>query len=196
MKLVLATNNGNKVREIKSVLGGFFPEVVSMSECGLDLDIEETGTTFAENAAIKAETVCRLTGCAALADDSGLSVDALGGAPGIYSARFAGEGHNDDKNIDKLLSLMSGIKKRQAKFFTALALIYPDGRRIEVCGETSGEITEMRMGNGGFGYDPVFFSYELKKTFGEASEAEKNAVSHRGKALEKLKKTLNLRKNL
>lgn len=190
MKLILATNNPHKCREIKSILGDFFTEIYSMKEIGLNIDIEETGQTFFENAKIKADEVCRLTGMAALADDSGLCVDALNGQPGIYSARYAGKEQNDDKNIDKLLAALKNEKNRTAHFVTALVLAYPSGTHIEVEGKTFGKITEKRTGNGGFGYDPVFYSDELNKTFGECSETEKNSVSHRAKALENLKITL------
>ena len=190
MKLILATNNPHKCREIKSILGDFFTEIYSMKEIGLNIDIEENGQTFFENAKIKADEVCRLTGMAALADDSGLCVDALNGQPGIYSARYAGKEQNDDKNIDKLLTALKNEKNRNAYFVTALVLAYPSGTHIAVEGKTFGKITEKRMGNGGFGYDPVFYSDELNKTFGECSETEKNSVSHRAKALENLKITL------
>ena len=115
---------------------------------------------------------------------------ALNGAPGVYSARFAGEEHDDEKNIDKLLSELKGERNREAEFVTVITLVYPDGKTIKAEGRTEGEITEARKGTGGFGYDPVFYSYELNKTFGEATEDEKNSVSHRGKALENLEKII------
>lgn len=190
MKLILATNNPHKCCEIKAILGDFFTEIYSMKEIGLNIDIEETGRTFFENARIKADEVCRLTGMVALADDSGLCVEALDGRPGIYSARYAGEEQNDEKNMDKLLSELKNEKNRNAYFVTALVLSCPTGEHIEVEGRTFGKITEMRMGNGGFGYDPIFYSNDLNKTFGESTECEKNSVSHRAKALENLKTAL------
>ena len=190
-KLVLATNNAHKVHEIKRMLqGSAFAEVITMKDAGLDVEIEETGTTFEENSLLKASVVCKLTGCPALADDSGLCVKALNGAPGVYSARYAGEEHDDNKNIDKLLHNLHGVSDRSAEFVTVLSVVYPDGRHVVAVGKTEGHITEKRMGNGGFGYDPVFYSNDLHKTFGEASEDEKNAVSHRGRALQNLKNIL------
>lgn len=186
MKLVLATNNKHKVKEIKSILGDAFSEILTLSEAGLDIDIEETGKTFAENAFIKASTVQKLTNMAALADDSGLEVDALGGAPGVYSARYAGEDQNDKNNIKKLLKNMEKEENRKASFTTVLCLCYPSGKVVYAEGKTNGEILREERGNNGFGYDPVFYSYDLKRSFGEASEEEKNAVSHRGRALKAL----------
>lgn len=188
MKLVIASNNGHKVREIKKILGRFFKEIVTIKELGLDIDPEETGNTFEENSLIKAKAVCLASGLPALADDSGLCVNVLGGAPGVYSARFAGIEQNDEKNIDKLLDELKDCKDRTAEFVTVVTLVYPDGKVLSAKGRTEGEITYERKGAGGFGYDPVFYSRELNKTFGEATEEEKNAVSHRGKALESLKK--------
>lgn len=188
MKLVIASNNGHKVREIKKILGRFFKEIVTIKELGLDIDPEETGNTFEENSLIKAKAVCLASGLPALADDSGLCVNALGGAPGVYSARFAGIEQNDEKNIDKLLDELKDCEDRTAEFVTVVTLVYPDGKVLSAKGRTEGKITYERKGTGGFGYDPVFYSRELNKTFGEATEEEKNAVSHRGKALESLKK--------
>ena len=186
MQLILATNNAHKLKEIKSMLGERFSGILSLSEAGLNVDVEETGKTFAENAFLKASTICKLTGKASLADDSGLEVDALGGAPGVYSARYAGEGHNDDDNIDKLLAALQGEQNRKASFTTVLCLCYPDGKTVFAEGRTHGEILCERRGNNGFGYDPVFYSDDLKKTFGEATDAEKNSVSHRSRALRAL----------
>lgn len=188
-KLILATNNAHKVTEIKAILGGRFA-ITSLREAGINIDIEETGSTFAENAVIKASAIAKLAGVASLADDSGLVVEALGGAPGVYSARYAGEGHNDDDNIDKLLFNLKNVPNRTAKFVSAIALCRPDGRVLVAEGEAQGVILEERRGAGGFGYDPVFYSTELKKTFAEASFEEKNAVSHRKRGLEALAKML------
>ena len=190
MTLVLATNNQHKVKEIKRILGDFFPDFKTMGEMGLKIDVEETGETFEENSFLKADAVCRITGCPSLADDSGLCVRALNGEPGVYSARYAGDEHDDDKNIEKLLRNMNGKTDRSAEFVTVITLLYPDGKKIVSIGKTEGEITFEKKGTGGFGYDPVFYSYDLKKTFAEASEDEKNAVSHRGRALRTLEETL------
>ncbi len=188
-KLILATNNVHKVAEIKAILGARY-DMVTLKEAGIHIDIEETGSTFAENAVIKASAITRIAGGAALADDSGLVVEALNGEPGVYSARYAGEGHNDSDNIDKLLNNLRGIKNRKAKFVSAIALCRPDGKTIVAQGEAEGIILNERRGEGGFGYDPVFFSTELNKTFAEATFEEKNAVSHRKRALESLAELL------
>lgn len=190
MPLVIASNNAHKVKEIKKILGNFFDDVLTMKDVDLNMEIEETGSTFYENSLIKAEAVTKATGFPSLADDSGLCVDCLNGAPGVYSARYAGEEHDDDKNIDKLLAEMKGETNRKARFVTVLTLLYPDGRKITVEGTTEGKIIEERKGTAGFGYDPVFYSTELNKTFGEATEEEKNSVSHRGNALRKLEEIL------
>ena len=182
MKIAIATNNPNKLREIRAILGGFFDEALSLSDLGIDIDIEETGTTLTENALIKARTIRDLTGLPALADDSGLMVDALDGAPGVYSARYAGEEHDDKKNNALLLKNLEG-KPRDAKFCSVIALSYPDGRELTAEGCAPGVILEEERGTGGFGYDPLFFSPELGKTFAEATPEQKNSVSHRSRAL-------------
>lgn len=182
MKIAIATNNRNKLKEIRAVLGGFFDEMLSLGDLGIDVEIEETGTTLTENALIKARTIRDMTGLASLADDSGLMCDALGGAPGVYSARYAGEEHDDAKNNALLLKNIAG-KDRTAHFCSVIALCLPDGREYTAEGRVDGVITEEARGNGGFGYDPLFFSPELGKTFAEASAEEKNSVSHRGRAL-------------
>lgn len=182
MKIAIATNNPNKLREIRAILGGFFDEALSLSDLGIDIDIEETGTTLTENALIKARTIRDLTGLPALADDSGLMVDALDGAPGVYSARYAGEEHDDKKNNALLLKNLEG-KPRDAKFCSVIALCYPDGRELTAEGSVRGVILEEERGTGGFGYDPLFFSPELGKTFAEATPEQKNSVSHRSRAL-------------
>ncbi len=182
MKIAIATNNPNKLREIRAILGGFFDEALSLADLGIDIDIEETGTTLTENALIKARTIRDLTGLPALADDSGLMVDALDGAPGVYSARYAGEEHDDKKNNALLLKNLEG-KPRDAKFCSVIALCYPDGRELTAEGSVRGVILEEERGTGGFGYDPLFFSPELGKTFAEATPEQKNSVSHRSRAL-------------
>lgn len=182
MKIVIATNNRNKLKEIRAVLGGFFEEMYSLGDLGINVEIEETGDTLTENALIKARTILNMTGLASLADDSGLMCDALGGAPGVYSARYAGEEHDDAKNNALLLHNLVG-KDRTAHFCSVIALCLPDGREFTAEGRVDGVITDSARGNGGFGYDPLFFSPELGKTFAEATPEEKNSVSHRGRAL-------------
>ena len=181
-RLVVASNNAHKLREIAEIFTDF--EVVSQKQMGFNEDVEETGATFMENALIKARAACAALGCLVLADDSGLCVDALGGAPGVYSARYCGHHGSDAQNRATLLKNMQGITDRRAHFTCALALVYPDGREVLAEGHTYGTILEKEEGMGGFGYDPLLKSKDLGKTFGCATEEEKNAVSHRGKALE------------
>lgn len=186
MKIVIATHNQGKLREIKEILAGH--EILSAEEAGFFEDVEETGTTFAENASIKARAVCEATGLPALADDSGLCVDALGGAPGVYSARYSGGGSAENRK--KLLKSLHGVENRRAHFACALCLAFPDGRELTAEGKTYGQILTEERGTGGFGYDSLFLSDDLKKSFAEAGEEEKNAVSHRGRALRALAKQL------
>lgn len=190
MKLVIASNNPKKIAEIKTIVGDFFQEIVTLKDLGIDVDVEETGTTFEENALIKARTICELTGLPALADDSGLCVDYLDGAPGVYSARYAGEGHDDSENNALLLKNMEGVTDRSAHFCTVIALVYPDGKTLTAEGITDGTILTAPQGTNGFGYDPLFYSKDLKKSFASASPEEKNSVSHRGRALRKMESLL------
>lgn len=183
MKLAIATNNQHKLQEIRAILGDSFEELFSLKDLGIDVDVEETGTTLEENALIKARAILALSGIATLADDTGLMVDALNGAPGVYSARYAGEEHNDAKNRALLLKNLDGVKDRSAHFATVIALCYPDGKTLTASGRVNGEILLSERGTEGFGYDSLFFSTELGKTFAEATQAEKNSVSHRGRAL-------------
>ena len=199
MTIIVATKNAHKVEEMSAMLKDLGDiELVTMKNAGLDTEIEENGTTFMENALIKARFVCKALGKPALADDSGLCVDALGGEPGIYSARYAsenGENSSDEANNEKLLSKLSDIpgNERTARFVSALALVFPDGREICATGVCEGLITREKRGDGGFGYDPLFFCPEFSKTFGEISAEEKNSISHRNRAMlqlrEKLKNT-------
>lgn len=182
MKIAIATNNRKKLAEIRTVLGGFFEEMYSLDDLGISVEIEETGSTLTENALIKARAILGMTGLASLADDSGLMCDALDGAPGVYSARYAGEGHDDKANNALLLENLAG-KDRSAHFCSVIALCLPDGREFTAEGRVDGVILDAERGEGGFGYDPLFFSPELGKTFAEASPDEKNSVSHRGRAL-------------
>ena len=185
-KLVLASQNAGKLRELRALFGAEY-DVSSMGELGVDMDIEETGTTFEENARIKAETLCARTGCAALADDSGLEVDCLGGAPGVYSARYAGK-HGDDAANNALLvaNVRDFPAPRTARFVSAVALARPGRETLIARGSCEGEVLLEERGEGGFGYDPLFYSHDLHKTFAEASADEKNAVSHRARALKNL----------
>lgn len=183
MKLAIATNNQHKLQEIRAILGDSFEELLSLKDLGIDVDVEETGSTLEENALIKARAFLALSGIATLADDTGLMVDALRGAPGVYSARYAGEEHDDAKNRALLLKNLDGVKDRSAHFATVIALCYPDGKTLTASGRVNGEILLSERGTEGFGYDSLFFSTELGKTFAEATQAEKNSVSHRGRAL-------------
>jgi XTP/dITP diphosphohydrolase len=189
VKIVVATNNANKLREIAQIFPEY--EVLSQAQVGFHAEVEETGTTFAENALIKARAACEALGMPVLADDSGLCVDALGGAPGVYSARYSGEHGNDQSNRDTLLKNMEGIEDRTAYFCSAIAMVFPDGKELLAEGKTYGKILTEEQGNGGFGYDPIFFSDDVKKSFGVATAEEKNSVSHRYRALCKLREMAN-----
>lgn len=185
-RLVLATGSFGKLKEMRVLLGDRF-DVVTMKELGLDPDIDENGETFEQNALIKAEALLALTGCATLADDSGLEVDALNGRPGVHSARYCGVHGDDEANNDKLLKELEHAKvPRTARFVSAIALLRPGQEPIVTRGECEGEITCERRGTGGFGYDPLFLSSDLGVTFGEANQLEKTKVSHRARAIEKL----------
>ena len=191
MKIAVATKNSHKVKELERLIDIPGAQFLSLRDLGFEGEIEENGSTFEENALIKARAVCRKYGIPAISDDSGLCVDALGGAPGIYSARYAsedGENSDDKLNIKKLLANLSGVpkEKRGAHFVCAMALVTPDGSEYTVRRECGGYITEEVLGYDGFGYDPVFFSSALEKTFGQASEDEKNGVSHRYAASKKM----------
>lgn len=187
--IVVATGNQHKLVEIGKIFQGFDVEIKSMKDVGLgQLEIIEDGTTFEENALIKARVVMKRTGFLTIADDSGLEVDALNNQPGIYSARFSGEGATDEKNNEKLLALMAQIqeKERTGRFVCAMAAAYPNGKEVVVRGECHGLIGTEPKGSNGFGYDPLFFVPSLGLTFAELSQEEKNKISHRAKALEKL----------
>ncbi len=190
-KLLVATGNKGKLREIREILDGV--EVLGLADVGIDVDVEETGSTFAENAFIKAEAISKMTDMAVLADDSGLEVEPLDGRPGVYSARYAGENTTDEKNVEKLLSELAHLpeEKRTAHFSCAMCLIFPDGRKIETFGVSCpGYIINESRGENGFGYDPVFYAPEYKKTFSEMTMEEKNKVSHRKAALYALSEKL------
>lgn len=183
-RLVIASNNQHKLREIAEIFTSF--EVISQREAGFDVDVEETGETFAENALLKARAASKALGCMTLADDSGLCVEALDGAPGVYSARYCGHHGSDEENRATLLKNMQGKTNRRAYFNSAIVLVYPDGKELIAEGKTYGRILEKEDGDGGFGYDPLFFSDDLQKSFGRATAEEKNAVSHRFRALQAL----------
>ena len=190
MKLIIASNNEHKLIEIRQILGPHFAEILSMREAGIEHETVEDGTTFMENALKKAREVAELSGCCALADDSGICVDALDGAPGIYSARFAGVHGDDEANRQHLLELMRGKDDRGAHFTCAMALVWPDGRTLTPEGYVYGEITHEKRGSNGFGYDPLFLVPELGLTTAELEPDAKNAISHRAAALHALVKKL------
>ncbi len=191
MKLVLASKNQGKLREMQAILGAMNVRVLLESEVGIDLDVEETGTTFEENSRLKAEAVMRACGLPAIADDSGLVADALGGAPGVYSARF-GNLDSDEARTAYLLEKMADVpeENRTARFVSVITCCFPDGRTISARGVCEGRITREPRGTGGFGYDPVFLVPETGKTFSEMTAEEKNRISHRAAALRSFSKLL------
>lgn len=182
-KFVLATNNPGKLREMAAILGELGVEVIGPRDLGISMEVEETGTTFAENAMLKAKAICEVAKLPAIADDSGLCVDALNGAPGVYSARYGGEGLDDKDRYMLLLQNLRGQTTRAAHFACAIACAFPNGDELTAEGICPGTIAFAPMGEGGFGYDPVFFVPEFRKTFGQLTAEEKNKISHRGKAL-------------
>ena len=190
MQIAAATNNSGKAREFAEILGDLGFSVLTMRELGMELEIPETGNTFAENAMIKAKALSELCNLPVLADDSGLCVNALDGAPGLYSARFAGEGASDGELRAKLLDAMRGEADRSAFFISSVVMLFPDGRSITAEGRVCGTITEKERGSGGFGYDAIFYCDEIGKTFAEATPKEKDLISHRGRALRELYKKL------
>jgi XTP/dITP diphosphohydrolase len=186
MKLLIATTNSAKLRELKEMLSDLGFELVGLDRTSVE-EFEEAGSTFAENALLKARHYHKLTGLVTVADDSGLEVEALGGAPGVYSARYAGPGATDADRVAKLLSQLEGVppERRCARFVCAAAIVWGERERVFV-GEVSGRILDQPRGEGGFGYDPVFYYEPLGKTFAELTRQEKSAVSHRGLAFRKL----------
>ena len=187
MKLVLASKNQKKLKEMRDILSHLGVEVCSEADAGVDIEVEETGTTFEENSLLKARAVMEASGLPAIADDSGLCVDCLNGAPGVYSARYGGEGLDDTGRYRLLLENMRGQMPRTAKFVSVITCCFPNRDVLTARGECPGTIAYAPQGEGGFGYDPVFFVPGLKKTFAQLTAEEKNAVSHRGKALEAFK---------
>ncbi len=195
MKLLIASNNKGKLKEIRQILGGFYQEIITPKDLGLSLEVEENGQTFLENARLKAHAFAKEAQMDALADDSGLCVDALGGAPGVYSARFAGCHGDDAANNALLLQKLEGVpeEKRTARFVCCVVLATPEGREAYAQGESEGVILSAPKGDGGFGYDPVFYVPAFGKTYAELSAEEKNQISHRARALQRLKeKQVNL----
>ena len=193
MKLIVASNNAHKIAELNAILSRLGMEVVSQREAGIQVEPEETGTTFEENSYTKAKAVLDASGMAAVADDSGLMVEALDGAPGVYSARFGGAACASDRDrLNYLLQKMEGKENRAAKFVSVITLLTPDGRQVTARGECPGRILTEPHGENGFGYDPVFYVPEQGCTFAELPAAEKNRISHRARALaafaEKVKK--------
>ncbi|WP_291575217.1 XTP/dITP diphosphatase [Clostridium sp. UBA4548] len=192
-KLIVASNNNHKIDEIKEMLKGFSLEVIGLKEAGIDIDVDETGKTFIENAEIKAREIFSVAnGDMVLADDSGLSVEALGGLPGIYSARYSGGHGNDKENNKKLIKELQGVpfNERKAKFVCAMVLIVNDITVVKVQGEVEGYIVEEYREKEAFGYDPLFYVPELKETFADVPAEVKNSMSHRGRALDMLKDEL------
>lgn len=188
MKAVLASNNKHKLVEIKTMLEGKFDDILTLKDLNIQVEIEENGSTFEQNAYIKASEIAKITGLPAIGDDSGICVNALDGEPNIYSARYAGEPCDDKKNNEKLLNKIHALEKdgqvdRTAYFQSVVVLCYPDGKYISGSGRTYGKIIDEYRGDNGFGYDPLFLSDELGKTFGEATMEEKNKISHRSRAL-------------
>jgi len=183
MKFVLATHNPKKLAEMSAILSDLGVEIVSEAELGLALEVEETGETFAENSLLKAKAVMEATGLPAIADDSGLCVDAMNGGPGVYSARFGGEGLDDRGRYMLLLEMMRGQTDRAAHFHTTITCCFPNGDVLTAEGDCPGTIAFTPMGDDGFGYNPVFFVPEKKKTFAQMTLEERSAISHRGRAL-------------
>ena len=183
MKFALATANPGKIDEMREILTELGIEVVSREELGIDIEVEETGDTFYENALIKARAICEASGMPSIADDSGLIVKALGGAPGVYSSSFGGDGLDDKGRREYLLKKMENMEQRDARFVCTIICMFPNGDLITAEGESTGEILTEPRGTGGFGYDPVFITDGMDRANAELTQAEKNAISHRGRAL-------------
>lgn len=195
MTVVAATGNAHKLREIKKITEAFGMRVVSKAEAGAaELDVEETGATFEENSRIKAEAIMKAIGISAIADDSGLEVKALDGAPGVFSARFSGDGATDESNNRKLLELMKEVPddQRQARFVSVITLCFSNGDVLTARGECPGRVLWEPVGTGGFGYDPLFLPDGCGETFAQISEEKKNLISHRAKALSRLGEQLSV----
>jgi XTP/dITP diphosphohydrolase len=191
-KFILASNNPKKLTELSQILSDLGAELLTQREAGADIVVDETGDTFEENAYLKASAVTMLTGLPAIADDSGLAVDFLGGAPGVYTARYGGEGLTDRERYEYLLKKMEGVKQRDASFVSCIACTFPNGDIIRARGECEGEILDSPHGGNGFGYDPVFRPKNSELSMAELPAEEKNEISHRGKALKQFKGKLRL----
>ena len=191
-RIILASNNKGKIKEVSQILGDMPVELLTMKEAGADMDIDENGATFEENALIKARAVMERTGCLTIADDSGLEVDYLNKEPGVYSARYMGYDTSYDIKNQSIIDRLKGVKEndRSARFVCAVAAVFPDGTEIVTRGTMEGIIAEKPSGQNGFGYDPILYIPQLSKSSAELTDEEKNSISHRGEALEKLKKEL------
>ena len=191
-RIVFATGNAGKMNEVRMILADLDAEVLSMKDAGISIDIEENGSTYEENALIKARAVAAATGDIVLADDSGLEIDSLGGEPGVYSARYLGEDTSYSVKNANLIERLQGVpdEKRTARFVCAIAAVLPDGQELTTRAAIEGRIGYEEKGTGGFGYDPIFYVPELHKTTAELTGEEKNLVSHRGKALQLMKEEL------
>ena len=183
MKIVLASHNQGKMKEMSTILAQYGVELVLQSDLGVNIEVEETGETFRENALLKAHAVMKATGMPAISDDSGLMVDALNGAPGVYTARYGGEGLSDVDRYHLLLGALAGQTNRAAHFYSCIACVFPTGEVLTAQGVCDGTIAFAPIGQDGFGYDPVFFVPALHKTFAQMTQEEKNTISHRAKAL-------------
>jgi len=190
MKFVLATANPGKIREMREVLSEFDIELVTREDLGINLDVDETGSTFSENAWLKAKAICEASGLPAIADDSGLMIDALDGGPGVYTSSFGGAELDNRQRCAFLLEKMRGVEHRSAKFVCTIVCLFPDGRAITAEGECPGEIADSLRGGEGFGYDPVFLARGSNKTMAELTPEDKHRLSHRGKALRKFAQVL------
>lgn len=191
MKLIIASNNAHKIREIKQILGDRFEEILSLREADIDHDTVEDGVTFLQNARKKAVEIAEISGCCAIADDSGICAHALNGEPGVYSARYSGGHGNDEANNQLLIKNLRDKADKSAHYACAIVLAYPDGTTVSAEGEMHGEVIDTPRGENGFGYDPIFFLPEYGKTSAEISPEEKNRISHRAKALNALVEKLN-----
>ena len=194
MKVILASRNEGKLREMRIILSKYGMDVVSRDDAGIPaFEVEETGTTFEENSYLKAKAIMEASGCPTIADDSGLVVDALGGKPGVYSARYAGEGCTDDDNNELLLRRMESVPdgERSARFVSVITMLFPDGRKLVAKGTVEGRIDRCLDGERGFGYDPLFVPDGYDRSFGVLSSEIKNSISHRAKALSELEMLLN-----
>jgi len=196
MKFVLATNNQGKLREMREILPELGVGFVTRKDVGIDVEIPETGTTFMENALIKAKAICALSGLPAIADDSGLMVDALDGGPGVYTSSFGGDGLTNRERYEHLLEKLKNTGQRGAKFVCTIVCVFPNGETISSVGECPGRIAMMPAGSGGFGYDPVFIADGFDRTMAELTSDEKNAASHRGAALRGFARLLREREGL